>query len=73
MRRLFKRRIKVSITLDEDQVSPESRKATYRCLTDMLEMAAEKHGAAIDWNRADFYAEPPRRGEQRFVAKGVVL
>lgn len=73
MRWPFKRRIKVSLTLDEDAVSPQARKATAACLADMLETAAEKHGAAIDWNRTDFYAEPPRRGEQRFVAKGVVL
>lgn len=68
-----KRRIKVSVTLDADHVSPESRQVTSQCLADMLEAAAEKRGAAIDWNRVDFYSRPPRRGEQKFIAKGVVL
>lgn len=69
----LKRRIRVSVTLDADAVNPDVRKAVSSYLVDRLELTAGKHGAVIDWNRTYFMEREPRRGQQKFIAKGVVL
>lgn len=69
----MKRRIKVSITLDRDHVHPDALKATMACLADMLDSAATRRLAAIDWNRVKMTARTRRNGDRKFIAKGVVL
>lgn len=69
----LRRRIKKSVTVDRDSVSPDLIDATLDLLRGSLEASAEFHGAVINWNTFRVTSRSLRKREQRFTAKARVL
>lgn len=68
----MKRRIKVSVTLDRDEVSPDAIRLALDYLHGQLSWVAAKHGKAINWNTCRIGSRK-RKTEQKFFAKAMVL
>lgn len=67
------KRIRVTVTLDQDGVSPDSIKAANDYLTDTIFATAELQRLAVDWNSWRSRAIHRRSGELELVQWAKVL